>query len=702
MLENFIQLHREGRFAEAERGYRGLLAENPENAAAMHMLGILRGQRGDMPEALQLVQCASELEPESATCQHTLAEMYLSQGRVAEAAAAYDSARKLNPNLAGAHGGLGRIAALRGDLDAAEEHFKAALRADEDDVQALTGLGNAAQLRRDSGRALQWFKQAAELAPDDPQVQTGYAQAMLEQGTNDFAAKALENALSVRPDYPLAQALRAELHVREGRAALALPIYESLLARGEEVAAVRAGLGDIARLQGRQDTAIAQYDEALRLAPGLHPAVVRRANTLAANGRIRQAIDDLRAHMAAYPDAMQVWETLAKLLAQMRRFDEALAVWQAAEVRWPDDLDLKAQHALTLDHAGRADEALALADIAAASTRPAVAMLRARGALLAGDPAAAVQRLERIEASRFEGRPRRLFRRHQRLLGLAFDALEQWPVAVETFITAQPEGAAPPELPPLESDDIAQLQHLAAAPVLAEPRGNPPVLLCGLPGSGVARIAALLADQPGWFVRRERFTALVSDPVSMPFDERFLQPLDQAALGLCARRYQRQSERVATAATSRIADWIPVLDARVVPVLRRALPGLRVVIARRELHDTLLHWLAFGSAHGYGVPDQVAGAHWLRRAGAHLAEAAALLPALYVDSDALIGVPDGDDARQRLGEFLGIAVLAPGPATRAAGIGRGGLPAGFAAGHARHYREVLPEAFAVLDEPDAS
>ena len=51
MLEELIQLHQAGRLDEAENGYRQLLAENPENAEALHLLGILRAQRGDLPEA---------------------------------------------------------------------------------------------------------------------------------------------------------------------------------------------------------------------------------------------------------------------------------------------------------------------------------------------------------------------------------------------------------------------------------------------------------------------------------------------------------------------------------------------------------------------------------------------------------------------------------------------------------------------------
>lgn len=696
MLEDLIQLHQAGRLGEAEKGYREWLAENPEDAEALHLLGILRAQRGDLPEAYELVQRASELAPDNAACQHTLGEMYLSEGRLDEAQQAYDQARQLNPNLASAHAGLGQVAMLRGDVDAAESHFRVTLRADENDVQALTGLGNVAIARGDSARAVQLLTQAAALAPGDALVQTSYARAMLDEGMLDFAARALDNALTAKPDYPLAQALRADMHVRKEDFAAAQPIFESLLARGEQVAAARTGLGDIARAQGRHDEAIAHYDEVLRTQHDLHHVAVRRADSLARSGRVAQAIDDLRWYVTSHPDSVKAHIGLAQLLSQTARYDEAIAVWTAAETHWPRDINVKAQHALTLDRAGRSVEALAKAEAAASSPRPAIAILRARGALLAGDPAAAVQRLQRIDESSFEAKSMRLARRRQRMLGLAYDGLEQWQAALDAFMQAhRMTPSRLPDLPALDEATDAALRQLADEPALEEARGTAPILLCGLPGSGVAQVAALLADQSGWFVRRERFEA-VPDFISAPFDSRLVHPLDQAGLAVLARRYRRPLERAKVPETTQVVDWLPVLDARIVPAIKHALPGTRLLIVAREPQDMLLDWMAFGWSQGYSMPDPLTGARWIRLAAAHLDLAAKMLPAFHADPDALLA-KGGGASRRQLGEHLGLAELAWGPLARGARRGRGGLPVCFNAGHAAHYREVLSEAFAALD-----
>lgn len=694
MLEDTIQLHRAGRLDEAEQGYRDLLAGDPDNPEILHLLGIVRGQRGDLPEAVQLVRRAGELAPDNAACQYTLGEMYLREGALEGAAAAYARARQLNPNLAAAHAGLGQVAYRRGDLAGAEEHFRVALRADEHDVKAITGLANIERLHGDSARALQLFAQASELAPDDPEIQTGYAQAMLGEHMHDFAVRAVDNALTVWPDYALALALRAELHVQEGEFAAALAIFDSLLARGEQVGAAHSGVGDIARLQGRFDAAVAAYDKALELDPNLYPAAIRRADALARGGRTEQAIGDLRQYLAAYPGGASVEVALAKLLARSGRIDEALATWAAAGAHWPGNIDLKAQHALALDRAGRHQEALALAEAAATSPRPALAMLRARGALLAGEPAAAVQRLQHVDPERLARQPPGRAQRYQRLLGLSLDALGRWPDAAGAFAAAHQHAAALPSLARLDAAERADLERLAGAPLLVEARGSVPVLLCGLPGSGVEQVAALLADQAGVFVRRDRFTT-VPDFITAPLDAHLLHPLGQVDLTVLARHYQRALRRVVPPSVTLVVDWIPVLDARVLPAARRALPGLRMIVVARDPHDALLDWLAFGGAHGPGLSDPIAGASWWQGARTHLDEAERLLPSLRVDPDALAA--GGEAARSRLAAFIGLAGLVPGARARTAATGRGGLPAAFAAGHSSHYGKALAAAFAILD-----
>ena len=52
LLDKAVQDHRAGRLAEAERGYNEVLAIDPEQPDALHLLGILLGAAGDHDRGL--------------------------------------------------------------------------------------------------------------------------------------------------------------------------------------------------------------------------------------------------------------------------------------------------------------------------------------------------------------------------------------------------------------------------------------------------------------------------------------------------------------------------------------------------------------------------------------------------------------------------------------------------------------------------
>ena len=56
-----MMLHRQGRIAEAETIYRSVLARDPRQFDALHMLGLIRFQNGLLREAHELISRAVKL-----------------------------------------------------------------------------------------------------------------------------------------------------------------------------------------------------------------------------------------------------------------------------------------------------------------------------------------------------------------------------------------------------------------------------------------------------------------------------------------------------------------------------------------------------------------------------------------------------------------------------------------------------------------
>lgn len=697
MLDDFIELHRAGRLPEAEVGYRDLLAVDPDNAEVLHLLGILRGQCGDDVEALSLVQRAIEHDGERAVFQHTLGEMKLQVGELDAAEAAYLRAKELNPNLTSAHTGLGQIAFLRGQLEEAEAHFRIALRADENDAQSLAGLGNIAFARGDNEKASRHLTEAAKLAPHDALIQGSLASVMLALDTPDFALQAANNALALKPHYASARQALGHALLAKGDAAGAREAFEALIAQGEQLAMAHLGMGDIARAQERHDEAIAHYEQALQHEPRLHPAANRRADSLARSGRVEQAIAALRERALAFPDAAYTKIALASLLEQRNRHAEALSLWREAAALLPRNGNVRANYALALDRAGEHDAALQQAHrVPADPPRPALALMRARAALRGGDANGALRVLHSLEETHWLETPQ-VDRRRWKLAGLAHDALEQWGEAARAFARALRDDALPlPELATLDEGLVASVRARAAEADLSGSQSGAPILLAGLPGSGVGRMAVLLGNQPGFAVRRDRHGSF-PDFVSAPFDPRLLGVLNHGDLASLRLRYGRALRRIGLREGAHVIDWLPYLDARVLPALKRAFPGLRIVLVRSDPRDALLNWLAFGGNGRVMMRDPVAAARWLKRALAHQELAEELLPAHVIDNAAeLTAAPDGPQARALAG-FLGLDTLLHDSPARAGENSRTDPGALFPAGHAEHYRDALSAAFAALE-----
>ena len=304
-LQEAYNLHQTGHRDEAELAYRAWLKERPDDADAMHLLGMLRSQRGDSAEALRLLTRAQELQPDNGQLEVGLATMLRQTGDPAAARVAYARALALDPNLGGAHIGMGQIALDSGDTSAAEEHFRTALRAGEDG-HALAGLGAIMLARGRSEAALGYLTRAAELVPDYSMIQFMLGQAFSQRGVLAFAETAFGNALRLQPNLHAARAWLAEVLLKDNRPQEALVHYRALRLVPGFVVIAHVGFADIARMEQRDEQAIAHYRSALAIEPKLSTPTRMLAWMLATLGRNDEAIAAYDAYLAHAPEDVEM------------------------------------------------------------------------------------------------------------------------------------------------------------------------------------------------------------------------------------------------------------------------------------------------------------------------------------------------------------------------------------------------------------
>ena len=184
-----IAHHRQGNFGVAERLYRNILAGQPENFAALHLLGMLLHQRGKSDAAIPFLERAIRLKGDDAEMHSNLGVALAEAKRFEEAVASYRRALALEPQLAGVHSNLGiALAALK--------------RFDE---------------------AIASYRRALELAPENAEALNNLGLALLDVGNAEEAARSFRAALAIRPDWSLAL-------VNLGNALTALKAYPEAIA----------------------------------------------------------------------------------------------------------------------------------------------------------------------------------------------------------------------------------------------------------------------------------------------------------------------------------------------------------------------------------------------------------------------------------------------------------------------------------------
>ncbi len=690
MLREAIEHHRQGRLEEAETAYREALVTNSFDSEALRGLAAVRRARGDLAECIALIAQAQQLAPDQPKLLQMLGSVQLEAGDIDAARNAYERALALDPNHAGAHTALGHIAMMGGDRKLAEQYLRTALRVEED-PQALSGLGTLALDSGDAESALKYLTRAADLAKNDASIAFTLGRAFAARGMAAFAEQAFRNALRLRPGLPHANNALGQLLIQDKRVAEAESYFRALTGvRGFELAC-DLGLGDVARMQERFEDAADAYRRALIIKPDHEACFEALLWSIGRLGRGDEVLALLDQRISEFPDQLRWRATRARLQSSRGRPAEAAADWQWLRESDPQNAEAAIELAQARERNGEfelADE-IAEAAVPLAASDANLAVIRVRSRMRKGDDDAALELLATIQLNKID---EDLSRTCMNLYGQLHDRAGNTSRAADYFREAQ--NGLPGRLPQLEK--LPENFEAEMARPVGENWKHAPILLIGAPGSGVERIAALLADQVGVNVLRDRVQGLRNDCFdAAPVD---LSGEETSAEDIAAHReaYLSTMRERGYDLEKPLIDWIPRFNAHYLLVAKRIMPGTRVILVDRDARDALVNWLGFGWLPYAGLSNFESGVEWLGRAFDHLRLAThpASFPHLVVDAEKVLADPT--KAGAELARFVGLASVLPGSLSKRMERGAGGLPNRFADGHWQAYAEPLAESFAKL------
>jgi tetratricopeptide (TPR) repeat protein len=170
-LARATEHERAGRFEEAERVLRQLLAEEGDRPAALNMMGVTVYRQGRPEEAVGWIERAIAVAPAMAECYSNLCEIYRALGRHDEALASGLKAAALEPKNARCHQNLAVLHYHRLELDASIASAEQAIALDPENAGAHFSIAQACLLRGEYERGLReyaWRFRVANVTPPMP------------------------------------------------------------------------------------------------------------------------------------------------------------------------------------------------------------------------------------------------------------------------------------------------------------------------------------------------------------------------------------------------------------------------------------------------------------------------------------------------------------------------------------------------------
>jgi tetratricopeptide (TPR) repeat protein len=359
VVDQGLALHRSGRLDDARSHYIAALEVDPGHFDALHMLGVLCLQTGQLAFGAELIGQAIAVRPDEPAAHGNLANALNGLKRHDEALAHADRAIALNPDYAEAHGNRGLALHQLGRPTEALASYErlAALRP----ADARPRFNRAVMLR-ELGRldeAVASLDTTIALKPDYAEAHRSRGVALHELGHLDAALASCEAAIALRPDYAEAFYDKANVLLTLRRPRDALASFDQAIALRPGYAEAWSNRGNALSALKRHEEALASYDEAIALKPDQAEAHSNRMIPLRDLKRPDEALATCDRAIALRPDYAEAYNNRAGAQYEFRRIDEALADCDRAITLKPDFAEAYDNRAVTLYELRRFEDSLA-------------------------------------------------------------------------------------------------------------------------------------------------------------------------------------------------------------------------------------------------------------------------------------------------------------------------------------------------------
>ncbi|OWK34714.1 TPR repeat protein [Fimbriiglobus ruber] len=337
---------------EAAAIYQLVLAREPNQPDALHLLGVVSHQQGDHTAAVNLIGKALSQRPSVAAYHCNLGEALRGLGRLAEAEASCRTALNLQPVYPEASHNLGVILFRQRRWSDAETNLRAALQSRPDFVPSLAAL---ADTLREQGRisdALNNYQRALEIAPDRMEAHANLGLLLVNCGEFDRGLWHCRQAVELKADSVIARHNLGHVLLEYGRIDEALDELAEALNRDKNSVPLCVSIGQAWFELGDYRQAGSWFERAVTLDPSRTDARCHLAAIMVEAGNPEAGAEVYRQILADKPESVDAHAGLARVRLDQGDVDGAVAAHREAIRLRPMAAGLHAALGNTLSTAG--------------------------------------------------------------------------------------------------------------------------------------------------------------------------------------------------------------------------------------------------------------------------------------------------------------------------------------------------------------
>jgi len=201
-LDIALKYHQEGQLDKSEEIYLETILEEPENAEALKLLGVLSCQKGKFDDGINYLEAAIEIDDQNAEYHLVLGNALLHKGDVEDGIVSLVKAGELDPGNAEVFATLGDTYQKITKFHEALTAYQRATVIEPDNIKHTICAGLCSIFTGQHETASEYLEQALEKDQSIPQIHYGLGVIQAESDNKEEAVKFMNRALELDPENP--------------------------------------------------------------------------------------------------------------------------------------------------------------------------------------------------------------------------------------------------------------------------------------------------------------------------------------------------------------------------------------------------------------------------------------------------------------------------------------------------------------------